>query len=83
MDRWLCLGEFEVGRWRYPEEDEEATGDMNLELTSLTLGRRVEGGGSGAGTGAVIPGVDWPVLVSIAIELMRKRKKEKGGRRDD
>lgn len=56
---------------------------MNLELTSLTLGRRVEGGGTGAGTGAVIAGVDWPVLPSIAIELMRKRKKEKGGRRDD
>ena len=44
---------------------------MNLELTSLTLGRRVEGGGNGTGTGAVNAGVDWPVLVYISVGSMR------------
>ena len=46
--RWCCFGELQVKEWRSPaEEEDEVTGDMNLELTSLTLGRRVEGGGAG------------------------------------
>ena len=53
---------------------------MNLELTSLTLGRRVDGGGGGgaAATGAIAAGVDGcsrPVLASIYNRITKKKIK--------